>query len=118
MLPASRWRRRPASIEPFSTRAGTSYAASSSTRPAGTAHDWSSCQPGKRAKRARAAARGVPATGPPKLPFAAPSRAKLLRAIILALAFPCWAENQLLGDGRVSVLFDDLAIGLFVFDSS
>ncbi|HLG71339.1 MAG TPA: hypothetical protein VK009_13010 [Chloroflexota bacterium] len=45
-----------------------------------------------------------------------PSRAHLVRAIILALAFLCWAENQLLGDGRLSTLFNDLAIGLFVFD--
>ncbi len=47
---------------------------------------------------------------------ARPSRGHLLRAIILALAFLCWAENQLLGDGRLSTLFNDLAIGLFVFD--
>ena len=45
-----------------------------------------------------------------------PSRAHLIRAIILALAFLCWAENQLLGDGRLSTLFNDLAIALFVFD--
>ena len=45
-----------------------------------------------------------------------PSQAHLLRAIILALAFLCWAENQWLGDGRLATLFNDLAIGLFVFD--
>ena len=47
---------------------------------------------------------------------ARPPRAHLLRAIILAMAFLCWAENQLLGDGRLSTFFNDLAIGLFVFD--
>ncbi|MDE3074951.1 MAG: hypothetical protein KGJ86_05935, partial [Chloroflexota bacterium] len=47
---------------------------------------------------------------------ARPSRAHLARALILALAFLCWAENQLLGGGRLSTLFNDLAIGLFVFD--
>lgn len=45
-----------------------------------------------------------------------PSRAELLRAAILALAFLCWAENQLLGDGSLATLFNDLAIALFVFD--
>ena len=40
----------------------------------------------------------------------------LLRAIILVLAFLSWAENQALGDGRLSTLFNDLAIGLFVLD--
>ena len=44
------------------------------------------------------------------------SRARLVRAVILAFAFMCWAENQLLGDGRLATLFNDLAIGLFVFD--
>jgi len=47
---------------------------------------------------------------------ARPSRAGLLRAIVLAAAFLCWAENQLLGEGRLSTLFNDLAIGLFVLD--
>jgi len=45
-----------------------------------------------------------------------PSRGRLARAIILALAFLCWAANQALGAGRLSTLFNDLAIGLFVFD--
>src|SRR5581483_6993677 len=45
-----------------------------------------------------------------------PSRGQLVRALILALAFVCWAENQFLGDGRLSTLFNDLAIGLFVLD--
>lgn len=45
-----------------------------------------------------------------------PPRAHLVRAIILALAFLCWAENQLLGDGRLATLFNDLAIALFVVD--
>jgi len=47
---------------------------------------------------------------------ARPPRAHVLRAVSLALAFLCWAENQLLGDGRLATLFNDLAIGLFVFD--
>jgi len=45
-----------------------------------------------------------------------PPRAHVLRAIILAVAFLCWAENQLLGDGRFATLFNDLAIALFVVD--
>ena len=45
-----------------------------------------------------------------------PSRSQFVRAIILVLAFLCWAKNQLLGDGRLSTLFNDLALGVFVFD--
>jgi len=45
-----------------------------------------------------------------------PSRGGVLRAVILALAFLCWAENQLLGDGGLATLFNDLAIALFVID--
>ncbi|MGH2364388.1 MAG: hypothetical protein ACRDHX_07015 [Chloroflexota bacterium] len=45
-----------------------------------------------------------------------PSRAQLARATILVLAFLCWATNQALGDGRLSTLFNDLAISLFVCD--
>ena len=48
--------------------------------------------------------------------YARPGRGGLLRAAILALAFLCWAVNQLLGDGRPAVLFNDLAIALFVLD--
>src|SRR5579883_2100310 len=48
--------------------------------------------------------------------YVRPSRAQLVRAVILALAFLCWAENQRLGDGPLSTLFNDIAIGLFVFD--
>src|SRR5579862_7573303 len=48
--------------------------------------------------------------------YVRPRQADLIRAIILALAFLCWAENQLLGDGRLATLFNDLAIALFVFD--
>ncbi len=48
--------------------------------------------------------------------YVRPTRSQLVRAVILAVAFLCWAENQLLGDGRLAVFFNDLAIGLFVFD--
>jgi hypothetical protein len=39
-----------------------------------------------------------------------------LKAIMLATAFLFWAANQALPDLRQAILFNDLAIGLFVLD--
>jgi len=39
-----------------------------------------------------------------------------VKAILLALAFVLWAANQLWPDLHQAVLFNDMAIGLFVLD--
>jgi hypothetical protein len=39
-----------------------------------------------------------------------------VKAVLLAAAFLFWAANQLWPNLRQSVLFNDIAIGLFVFD--
>lgn len=41
---------------------------------------------------------------------------ELVKAVILAAAFLSWAANQLLPDSAHAVLFNDLAIALFVLD--
>jgi hypothetical protein len=41
---------------------------------------------------------------------------ELLKAILLAIAFLFWAANQFWPDLRKAVLFNDIAIGLFVLD--
>ena len=45
-----------------------------------------------------------------------PSRAELLKAVLLAAAFLFWAANQFWPEASAATLFNDLAIGLFVFD--
>ncbi len=45
-----------------------------------------------------------------------PSRSELLKAILLACAFLFWAANQLWPTLPQATLFNDIAIGLFVFD--
>ena len=45
-----------------------------------------------------------------------PARLEVLKAILLAIAFLFWAANQLLPDLPQATLFNDIAIGLFVFD--
>jgi hypothetical protein len=45
-----------------------------------------------------------------------PSRSELVKAILLACAFLFWAANQFWPDFRWATLFNDIAIGLFVFD--
>jgi|ERR1017187_486659 hypothetical protein len=41
---------------------------------------------------------------------------ELLKAIMLAAAFAFWAANQLWPNLRQAILFNDIAIALFVFD--
>jgi hypothetical protein len=45
-----------------------------------------------------------------------PPRRELLRALIAAAAFACWAANQLLSDIPQALLLNDMAIALFVLD--
>jgi hypothetical protein len=45
-----------------------------------------------------------------------PSRSELVKAILLACAFLFWAANQFWPEFRLATLFNDIAIGLFVFD--
>jgi hypothetical protein len=45
-----------------------------------------------------------------------PGRSEFVKAIMLAVAFLFWSANQLWPDLRQATLFNDLAIGLFVFD--
>jgi hypothetical protein len=45
-----------------------------------------------------------------------PPGREVLKAVILALAFVCWAANQVWPDARQAVLFNDAAIALFVLD--
>ncbi len=45
-----------------------------------------------------------------------PSRSELIKAILLACAFLFWAANQFWPGLRQATLFNDIAIGLFVFD--
>lgn len=45
-----------------------------------------------------------------------PSRSELVKAILLACAFLFWAANQLWPTLPQATLFNDIAIGLFVFD--
>lgn len=45
-----------------------------------------------------------------------PNGAELLKALLLAAAFLFWAANQFWPDAPAATLFNDLAIGLFVFD--
>ena len=48
--------------------------------------------------------------------FRRPNRAELLKAVLLAAAFLFWAANQFWPAASAATLFNDLAIGLFVFD--
>jgi hypothetical protein len=41
---------------------------------------------------------------------------ELMKAVMLALAFLFWAANQLWPDLRQAILFNDIAIALFVLD--
>jgi hypothetical protein len=41
---------------------------------------------------------------------------RLVRAVLLAAAFLCWAANQAMGDAPLATLMNDLAIALFVVD--
>jgi hypothetical protein len=45
-----------------------------------------------------------------------PARLEFLKAVLLAIAFLFWATNQLLPDLPQATLYNDIAIGLFVFD--
>jgi hypothetical protein len=45
-----------------------------------------------------------------------PTRMELLKAVALAAAFLFWAANQLWPDRPSAVLFNDIAIALFVID--
>lgn len=45
-----------------------------------------------------------------------PAFLELVKAVLLAVAFLFWAANQLWPDYKFSTLFNDIAIGLFVFD--
>ncbi len=45
-----------------------------------------------------------------------PSRSELIKAILLACAFLLWAANQFWPASPHATLFNDTAIGLFVFD--
>ena len=45
-----------------------------------------------------------------------PSWQELLKAVLLAAAFLLWAANQFWPEARAAVVFNDLAIGLFVLD--
>ena len=45
-----------------------------------------------------------------------PAFAELLKAILLAIAFLFWAANQLWPNLPQAMLFNDIAIGLFVLD--
>ena len=45
-----------------------------------------------------------------------PAIAELAKGILLAVAFLFWAANQIWPNLPQAVLFDDIAIGLFVFD--
>ena len=45
-----------------------------------------------------------------------PARLEVLKAILLAVAFLFWAANQFWPDLSQATLFNDIAIGLFVFD--
>jgi hypothetical protein len=45
-----------------------------------------------------------------------PSRSELVKAILLACAFLFWAANQFWPTLPHATLFNDIAIGLFVFD--
>ena len=45
-----------------------------------------------------------------------PARSELVKAILLACAFLFWAANQLWPGSHQATLFNDIAIGLFVFD--
>ena len=41
---------------------------------------------------------------------------EVLKAVLLAVAFVFWAANQLWPNPRQAILFNDIAIALFVFD--
>jgi len=45
-----------------------------------------------------------------------PARLEVVKAALLATAFFFWAANQLWPDLPLAVLFNDIAIGLFVLD--
>ena len=45
-----------------------------------------------------------------------PHPLEVVKAVVLAAAFLCWAANQLLPDFRGAMLLNDLAISLFVLD--
>lgn len=45
-----------------------------------------------------------------------PSRGEVLKAVLLALAFLFWSANQLWPALPQAMLFNDIAIALFVFD--
>jgi hypothetical protein len=45
-----------------------------------------------------------------------PARLEVVKAVLLAVAFLFWGANQLWPDLSVAMLFNDIAIGLFVLD--
>jgi hypothetical protein len=45
-----------------------------------------------------------------------PARMEVVKAVLLAIAFLFWAANQLWPDLPQAMLFNDIAIGLFVLD--
>jgi len=45
-----------------------------------------------------------------------PARMEVVKAILLAIAFLFWAANQLWPNLPQAILFNDIAIGLFVLD--
>jgi hypothetical protein len=45
-----------------------------------------------------------------------PGPAELLKAVLLAIAFLLWAANQFWPEASRAILYNDLAIGLFVLD--
>jgi hypothetical protein len=45
-----------------------------------------------------------------------PARSEVVKAILLAFAFLFWSGNQFWPTSRPATLFNDIAIGLFVFD--
>ena len=45
-----------------------------------------------------------------------PALREWVKAIMLAVAFLCWAANQLWPELRLAVILNDIAIGLFVLD--
>lgn len=45
-----------------------------------------------------------------------PARSEVVKGILLAFAFLFWAANQFSPNLRQAILFNDIAIGLFVFN--
>jgi hypothetical protein len=45
-----------------------------------------------------------------------PARLEIVKAVVLAVAFLFWSANQLWPDHPAAILFNDIAIALFVLD--